>query len=273
MTGFDAGRVRVRLTLRGDVIAAVDVSCERPDVAAALAGRPADEAVALVPLIYSLCGQAQGIAARAALGAARGTALAAHVDPRVAAEAAREHAWKLLVDWPQQLGLAPDEALFVRVAKAVPGTGAALAAELRAQPLFAAMAAMLGPTGIDAVLAARIAVRRDELIALLTGGATLAGTVAAEPLGEGRGRATVETARGDLCHEIELEGEGGDHIAAYHIVAPTDRLFGPDGPLPGWLVGGKEVGAGDAPTEVPLGDTATRAIMALDPCVPWILEK
>jgi len=257
MTGFDAGHVRVRLTLRGDVVAAVDVSCERPDVAAVLAGRSAIDAVALVPLIYSLCGQAQGIAARAALSAAHGAAVAAHIDPRVAAEAAREHAWKLLIDWPKQLGLAPNEALFVRVAKVVPGAGAALAAELRAQPLFAAMTGMLAPDGIDAVLAARIAARRDELIALLTGGTTLVGTVAVEPLGEGRGRATVATARGELRHEIALDGE---RIAAYRIVAPTDRLFGPDGPLPGWLVGGKKVGA---------GDTATRAVMALDPCVPW----
>ncbi|MBU1972808.1 MAG: hydrogenase, partial [Gammaproteobacteria bacterium] len=73
MSGFDAGRVRLRLMLEGDVVAAVEVACERPNVAAALAGKPADEAVALVPLIYSLCGQAQGIAARAALAAARGT--------------------------------------------------------------------------------------------------------------------------------------------------------------------------------------------------------
>lgn len=259
MTGFDAGCVRVRLTLRGDVVAAVDVACERPDVAAALVGKSAIEAVGLVPLIYSLCGQAQGIAARAALAAAHGMTVAAHIDPRVAAEAAREHAWKLLVDWPRQLGLEPDGALFVRVARAAPGGGTALAAELLELPLFAAMAGLLAATGIDAALAARIAARRDELVALLAGGATRAGTVAAEPLVEGRGCATVETARGELRHEIALAGE---RIAAYRIVAPTDRLFGPDGPLPGWLIGLPGVGA---------GATATRAVMALDPCVPWEL--
>ena len=261
MTGFDAGNVRLRLTLRDDVVAAVAVSCERPDVAAALAGRPADEAVSLVPLIYSLCGQAQGVAARAALAAARGSATARYVDAAVAAEAMREHAWKLLVDWPRQLGVVvADEADFVRVARTQPGAGAALAGELRAHPLFAAMAATLAPEGIDAVLAERIGARRDELIALLGGGATAAGSVAAEPLEAGRGRATVETARGTLTHEISLAGE---RIAAYRIVAPTDRLFGPDGPLPGLLTGTQKVGA---------GGTAQRAVMALDPCVPWELE-
>lgn len=263
MSEFDAGRVRLRLTLDGDVVAAVDVACDRPDVAAALAGKPADEAVALVPLIYSLCGQAQGIAARAALAAARGTAMAAHVDPRAAAEVAREHGWKLLVDWPKALGLAPDEAMFVRVAKAAPGAAAEVVAELRAHPLFAAMAGALAPDGVDAEWARRIAARRDALVALLTGGNTLAGTVAAEPLGPGRGRATVETARGELLHEITLDAESGERIAAYRIVAPTDRLFAAEGPMPGWLVGLKKVGA---------GDTATRAVLALDPCVPWELE-
>jgi len=263
MSGFDAGRVRLRLTLDGDIVTAVDVACVRPDVAAALAGKPADEAVALVPLIYSLCGQAQGIAARAALAAARGGAMAAHVDPRAAAEAAREHGWKLLVDWPKALGLAADEAMFIRVAKAVPGAAADLSAELHAHPLFAAMAGVMATDGIDAEWVARIAARRDALEALLSGGTTPAGTVAAESLAQGRGRATVETARGELLHEITLDPEASERIAAYRIVAPTDRLFAATGPLPGWLVGVEKVGA---------SGTATRAVLALDPCVPWELE-
>jgi uptake hydrogenase large subunit len=260
MTGFDAGRVRVRLTLTDDIVVAVDVACERPDVAAALRGRPADEAVQLVPLIYSLCGQAQGIAARLALTAARGAATARHVDGRVAAEALREHAWKLLVDWPKALGLAPDEALFVRVARTAPGTGDALAAELRAKPVFAG--------GGDALLAERIAVRGAELLALLEGRPTPAGSVAAEALDAGRGRATVMTARGELRHEIALDGE---RIAAYAIEAPTDRLFRADGPLPGLLLGlGKVMRSGIQGDGV--AATAERLVMALDPCVPWELE-
>lgn len=262
MTGFDAGRVVLRLTQAGGKVAAVAAACERPDIAAALRGKPADQAVALVPLIYSLCGKAQGVAARSALAAARGAALAPHVDAECAAEAVREHAWKLLVDWPRQLGLPPDEFLFVRVAKAVPGEAASLATELRAHPALRAMAERLeqSPADIDRALRARLAVRCEELLCFLEGGATPLGTVAALPLGAGRGRATVATARGELSHEIALDGA---MIAAYAIEAPTDRLFGDGGPLAGWLVGQPHVGA-DA--------TAKRAVMLLDPCVPWSLE-
>jgi hypothetical protein len=252
MSGFDAGRVRVRLNIENGVVAAATVACERPDVVAVLRGRPADEAVQLVPLIYSLCGQAQGIAARLALAAARGEPTPAHADPRAAAEAMREHAWKLLVDWPKALGLVPDEALFVRVAKARPGEGASLAAEVRAKPLFA--------RGGDALLRERVAARGAELSALLEGAASHAGCVVAEPRGVARGCAQVMTARGELRHQITLDG---DRIAGYAIEAPTDRLFGPQSPLPEMLRG---LAGDDAEA------AAGRLVMALDPCVPWELE-
>ena len=223
-------------------------------------GKPADAAVALVPLIYSLCGQAQGIAAQVALDAARGTATAVCHDARVAREAIREHAWKLLVDWPRQLGLAGDEAAFVRTVKALGAEAKLRAAELRGEPVFTAMLVSLADTGVDAELARRIGQRRDELIALLEGGVSVAGRVAATPLAPGSGQATVATARGELRHEITL---AGDAIASYAIVAPTDRLFAADGPLVALLKDEAKVGA---------GETARRAVMALDPCVPWELE-
>ena len=91
---FDPGRVTLSLTIGDGVVRCVGVTCERPNVARLLRGKPAEQAVLLLPLIYSLCGKAQGIAARAALAAARGNAVEAHVDDEVQAEAAREHAWK-----------------------------------------------------------------------------------------------------------------------------------------------------------------------------------
>ena len=110
---FDPGRVRLRLVSENGRIGTVSVGSERPLVAQALRGRPADEAVRLVPLLFALCGKAQGCAALLALAAARGHEVAAHLDPEIQAEAMREHLWRWLLDLPPLLGEAPLHAEFV----------------------------------------------------------------------------------------------------------------------------------------------------------------
>jgi hypothetical protein len=260
MGGFDPGRVRLRLTIVAGTVDRAEVACERPDVARLLRGQQADQAVALVPLIYSLCGKAQGIAARAALAAARGKAGAAHVDAEALAEAAREHSWKIFVDWPRQLGLAPDEAFFVRLLRALPEQRAELAAALAAHPLPAAMAAVLGTGDIDGMLAGRIADRLRELSDWLLDKPGALGRLQASGLGAGIGEARVETARGTLLHRIEL---AGDAVADYAITAPTDLHFAAGGDAARWL--DKLHGLPQAAAEV----QAARLVMAFDPCVPW----
>ena len=64
---LDAGRVLIELDTADGLVKQARVRSERPPVARALGGKPAKEAVALVPLIFALCGRAQG---RAAVGAA-----------------------------------------------------------------------------------------------------------------------------------------------------------------------------------------------------------
>jgi hypothetical protein len=81
-------------------------------VTSVLRGRPADEAVALVPLLFALCGKAQGRAAELALAAARGAGSAPRLDPGIAAEAMREHLWRWLLDLPLLLGEAALKAEF-----------------------------------------------------------------------------------------------------------------------------------------------------------------
>ena len=76
-------------------------------------------------------------------------------------------------------------------------------------------------------------------------------------MGIGRGEARVETARGELLHEISVDG---DQVLRYRIVAPTDQLFSAQGPLPDMLTG-KAVKSARR--------LAEHAVMALDPCVPW----
>jgi hypothetical protein len=67
-----------------------------------------------VPRLYSLCGRAQSLAARLALAAAQGQPLAPKPSEvqQLLAEQAQEHLWRLLRDWPTQLGMTPRNSEF-----------------------------------------------------------------------------------------------------------------------------------------------------------------
>jgi hypothetical protein len=90
-----------------------------------------------------------------------------------------------------------------------------------------------------------------------------AGTVSAEPVAFGIGRALVETARGLLMHEVVLDGA---RIAEYLIVAPTEWNFHPYGVMHNCLF--DEV----AREREALQQHVARLVATLDPCVPWELE-
>lgn len=111
---------------------AVRIRSTRPQLAQKLlGGRAPAEAAHLAGLIFSLCGKAQRVACEAACAAAAGqVADAAASRARalaVALELAQEHAWRLLLDWPQQagaaLGLAPDMAAVQRLRQAADPAG------------------------------------------------------------------------------------------------------------------------------------------------------
>ena len=102
--GIDAGCVRLRLGSDNGRVSAVNVASERPAIAGYLRGRAADDAVRLVPLLFALCGKAQGRAAALALAAARGNECAAHLDFAIQTEVMREHLWRWLLDLPPLLG-------------------------------------------------------------------------------------------------------------------------------------------------------------------------
>lgn len=106
-----AGVVRLTLQLHGNRVDDVMLEVARPTAAETMRGRAADEAARLLPLLYSICSEAQGTAARLAVAAARGEAQPPCVDRDVLAEGRREHLWRLLLDWPAVLGLPRSEAL------------------------------------------------------------------------------------------------------------------------------------------------------------------
>ncbi len=118
---MDTGKLDIRLTCVAGRVARVAIANTRPQVAGVLHGLPAAQATALVPRLFALCGRAQGAAAEAARYAAEGAGLSRRVDRRVAAEAAQEHLWRLLVDWPRELGLTPLAAAFARWRRTLAG--------------------------------------------------------------------------------------------------------------------------------------------------------
>jgi hypothetical protein len=120
------GELAIRLRFDGAHVREVAIDSTRPHVAdRLLAGKPVDEAVALVPRLFSICGRAQGIAAQLAAEAARGAdggPTAADRTRAIEAEIAQEYLWRALIDWPQAVDREPD-------AEALAAVRAALAAD------------------------------------------------------------------------------------------------------------------------------------------------
>lgn len=112
----DGGKLLVHIRHDGRWVSGVEVVSTRPQASRLLNGRAPEQAAQLAPMLFSLCGRAQGAAAQAACAAAGGRTLAQNEaqERTVACEAAQEHLWRLLLDWPPLLGLAPQQADFVR---------------------------------------------------------------------------------------------------------------------------------------------------------------
>ncbi len=66
-----------------------------------------------MPCLYTICAQAQGAAAQAALAAAAGEAPRPADDAGLWIEMLHESLWRLLLDWPPALGLPAEQAAFI----------------------------------------------------------------------------------------------------------------------------------------------------------------
>jgi hypothetical protein len=119
--------LRLIVSWDGQRIVAAEVVSTRPQAARILLGQAAERAQELVPRLFSLCGHAQGVAARLALLAARDeqpTAEALSAAGRlVALEAIGEHLWRLLLDWPPMLACAARQDEFVGWRKRLQAVG------------------------------------------------------------------------------------------------------------------------------------------------------
>jgi hypothetical protein len=119
-----AGELRIAVQLSGETVAGVAIESTRPQVAdKLLAGRAIDEALALVPRVFTICGRSQAIAAQSAVEAARAEAPGASVQAQraraIEAEIAHEYLWRTLIDWPKATGGLAQRSAFAKVRDAL----------------------------------------------------------------------------------------------------------------------------------------------------------
>lgn len=250
------------------------LSLVRPPVAQALVGLAPEQALARVPLYYSLCGHAQREAGRLALLAAGWATEEPAESWLLWAECLHEHLWRLLLDWPRHFGTAPQTAAFAAW-RTVRGQGR--------QALVAATARVLDETlgeggsggplapglsrldadGASAVrtgLEARLAALRAALESLAADDVYPHGSSGRPAAGQGE--AWIHTARGALCHELRLEG---GRVAGWRVEAPTDRNFAGE-------TGIVKLLPAELPTRAAAQAAVERAVLLLDPCVPYVVE-
>ncbi|NJD26157.1 MAG: hypothetical protein FIB06_12200 [Betaproteobacteria bacterium] len=295
METFDAGSLGVKARWRAGELAGLAVALRRPPVAGLLSGRSPAQALAIIPRLYSLCAAAQQAAAAAALAAATG-ASAPPVDHRgLWIECLHEHLWRLLLDWPQALGLPGEPAAFAawRRARGDDGVFAASEAAVAAalQGVVARGRERRGAAGVEPApermaaadclaalrsgeampeiddLPATVATAHAQRVAAMV--AALAGLRGGQPCppaaagASGWGVGQVLTARGVLTHAaLVVDGV----IADYRIWAPTDRRFATAAPLARLVAGRRWPDAGAARQGL------EQAVLALDPCLPYSLE-
>ena len=296
---ISAGLLKVRTTLSDGCLGAIDVDLQRPAVTQLFHGRSPDVVVKLVPSLYTICTQAQAATARAALAVAAEVELPTVDDAALWVETLHEHLWRLLLDWPSALGLPPAKAEFIawragrsggrcaeETHKLMEGTLYELAEksleklvdrnnEASAAGLTTALetdewlgiwrdsgelpTAQLAPPSLAAAYRTRINEVERAAAALKSG--------ACFPLasagGDGWGVAQTLTARGVLTHAVHLDA---GKIAKYRVLAPTDAFFANAGALAGLLESRRFDSTDDARRML------DRAVLALDPCVPYVLE-
>ena len=98
----------------GAAVSATEIRSTRPMAAPVLKGKTPAQVLQIVPLLFSVCGRAQGAAASAALQAAQNASapVDAKVERNIVCEAVQEHLWRVMLDWQKLLGLSQQEQQF-----------------------------------------------------------------------------------------------------------------------------------------------------------------
>lgn len=281
------------------------VDLQRPALTRLFLGQPPAKVAKTIPHLYSLCAEAQGAVSAAALQAAGADPVSAANDLRLWIEFLHENLWRLLLDWPLALGVAPEKAAFVawRLARNSPvvavetarlvdevlrplsekcfkslvhrsidevttGDGAQSVSPVRFNPAewlafwqgsATSTPGSLPPVSVLAAYRSRLRAVSEAVAALRDG--RRYPVVSAG--GDGLGVAQVQTARGVLTHAAEIDG---GVVSRYQVWAPTDVFFQNETALSALLTG-QTWGNLDQ-----MRLTINQAILALDPCLPYVME-
>jgi len=292
------GLLTVRAHFRAPRIDELAVQLVRPPVTRLFIGQNPEVVVKTVPYLYTLCAHAQRAAAQAALACAADEARRAVDDGELWIEFLHENLWRLLLDWPQALGLSPAHEAFAtwraarqgpnRVAETQtllagvvhelaarsleklggndPAAAPAALSALDPEPWLAYWQGSSGvlpsphlPLSVGAAYRARLADVRTAAAALA---ANQAYPVAAAG-GGGWGVGQTQTARGVLTHAVHVEA---GKVRNYRVWSPTDCHFADAGALAGLLAGQSFATAAAA------RHALEQAVLALDPCLPHVVE-
>jgi coenzyme F420-reducing hydrogenase alpha subunit len=103
------GQLAIELRRNGSALASVAINSSRPlQAVRVFEGMQPAEVLQRLPILYSICGTAQAQAAQIALDRAQsrtsGRSIECARELLVLLETAREHAWRVFIDWPEFLG-------------------------------------------------------------------------------------------------------------------------------------------------------------------------
>lgn len=290
------GSLHVSARLAGGTLDELRVRLARPPIARIFIGRPPQFVRGAVPRLYALCRTAQQVAADAALAKAADQPASAADERALWLEFLHEALWRLLLDWPQALGMARASEAFAgwrgerQGAEAVSATQRLVAGplseigekclaclvdpdvpdpefpELGPERWLACWQRDPGcrppwrqPVSIAAAYWQRLATARLAAAALAAGDPCPLATAG----GAGWGVAQVLTARGVLTHAVQVEG---GLVKRYRVQAPTDDCFADAAPL-ARLVGVRRFAKREEARRL-----LEQAILALDPCLPHVVE-
>jgi hypothetical protein len=247
ITNVDAGCVSIRVQSNGAKVIATQVESERPQVAQAFIGRQADDAAALIPLVFALCGRAQGAAARLAVAAARGEESSPRVAPEILREVMREHLWRWLLDLPALFDMLPFRDQFSTAVRAVETNDREAVQRLLAAPEVKRLVGLITaleqpPLGDVAVL------RMDSARISLSEWPRLSAELCRRPTWRGQAAETGAYAR-RKCHSPPVSGA----FAVRWLARLTE--------IETWAAGVPTVGAGGTASAMPVVSGVGRALV------------